>query len=771
MGFIGAIVAVATIGGFLFGYDSGAVNGTQDGLRTTFGLSDWWLGFTVGSLLIGCFIGAFLAGRLADLFGRRNVMMMAAVLFLIGALLQGFAESHLLFLFARIAGGMAVGAASVLSPAYISEVAPASIRGRMTTVQQIMIITGLTAAFVVNYFLAARAGDSTAAFWAGIEAWRWMYLMQALPAAVFLVALLLIPESPRYLVSKGRDEKALSVLTSLYGADVARAKLEEIRATFSADHRPRLSDVIDRSQNGLFGIRPIVWAGILLAVFQQLVGINVIFYYGATLWQLAGFTEDQSLQINIVSGAVSIAACFITIALVDKIGRKPLLLIGSAGMAVTLFALVYAFANGTLDAEGNLSLRDLLQRQLGPDHVGDARRDVPEPDPRFGARRRRLRAVVLQLSGRADLPGHGGMEPGGQLHLLRGFRGDQLLPRAEVHSGDKGEGTGRNAGLISPYTSRGADFGPRPFSFRSDADCDFRAGDAWHAHLEGEQSARERLSCQIGIAQALARRRRKSCAKIRAAKRDLGDVGSREPHLGDYRTIRRIAPGTPTAPQSGPKTSLAVDRRSVGIAVCLIDSSETAAIGEAAVGSDIVAVDRAGERVGVIENPPVEAERRAVGDAAFAADAIGPRPLVQRVDRAAIARLIVVHRSEPKPAVGPNGGIIQPIPRKLGLRRDQMIEAATGGIEPMQTRLEPGDESAACGRQYEARLRGRIPAPSVPGRRIEAMDLALLDIGEPERRLACDPDRPFSKRRFEGPDADRLPHISASLHPRRNYGW
>jgi MFS transporter, SP family, sugar:H+ symporter len=183
-----------------------------------------------------------------------------------------------------------------------------------------------------------------------------MYLMQAVSAAIFLIALLLIPESPRYLVSKGRDEKARSVLTSLYGSEVADAKLEEIRATFSADHRPQLSDVIDRSQNGLFGIRPIVWAGILLAVFQQLVGINVIFYYGATLWQLAGFTEDQSLQINIVSGAVSIAACFITIALVDKIGRKPLLLIGSAGMAVTLFALVYAFANGTLDAEGNLQL-------------------------------------------------------------------------------------------------------------------------------------------------------------------------------------------------------------------------------------------------------------------------------------------------------------------------------------------------------------------------------------------------------------------------------
>jgi MFS transporter, SP family, sugar:H+ symporter len=356
MGFIGAIVAVATIGGLLFGYDSGAVNGTQEGLKQTFALSEGGLGFTVGSLLIGCFIGAFLAGRLADLMGRRNVMMLAALLFLVGALVQGFAHAQALFVAARIFGGMAVGAASVLSPAYISEVAPASIRGRMTTVQQIMIITGLTAAFVVNYFLAAAAGDSTAPFWAGIEAWRWMYLMQALPAAVFLIALLFIPESPRYLVSKGRDEQASRVLTDLFGADVARAKLEEIRASFSADHRPRLSDL--KAPGG--GIRPIVWAGLLLAVFQQLVGINVIFYYGATLWQLAGFTEDQSLQINIVSGAVSIAACFVTVALVDKIGRKPLLLIGSAGMAVTLFALVYAFANGTLDPSGNLQLSSNL---------------------------------------------------------------------------------------------------------------------------------------------------------------------------------------------------------------------------------------------------------------------------------------------------------------------------------------------------------------------------------------------------------------------------
>lgn len=365
MGFIGAIVAVATIGGFLFGYDSGAVNGTQDGLSQAFGLvkGSWspsnGLGFTVASLLIGCFIGAFFAGRLADLMGRRNTMMLAAVLFLAGALVQGVAASHIIFVIARICGGMAVGAASVLSPAYISEVAPAEIRGRLTTVQQIMIITGLTVAFIVNKLLQVAAVSSLDRFWLGFEAWRWMYLMQAVPAVIFLIALFFIPESPRYLVSKGRQEKAEGVLTSLFGAAIARAKLDEIRATFSADHRPRLSDI--KAPDG--GIRKVVWAGIMLAAFQQFVGINVIFYYGATLWQLAGFTEAQSLAINIVSGAVSIAACFGTIAVIDKIGRKPILLIGSAGMAVTLFTMVYAFSHGSLDPTDPTKL--VLSKDLG----------------------------------------------------------------------------------------------------------------------------------------------------------------------------------------------------------------------------------------------------------------------------------------------------------------------------------------------------------------------------------------------------------------------
>ena len=351
MALISAIVAVATIGGLLFGYDSGAVNGTQTGLTAEFDLSPAALGFTVGSLLIGCAFGAFFAGRLADVMGRRNVMLIAAALFVGGALTQGLTHLHWLFVIARFCGGMGVGAASVLSPLYISEVAPARIRGRLTTVQQVMIITGLTAAFVVNYFLAQVAGDSLGNL-AGVKAWRWMYLAQAVPAVVFLIALFFIPDSPRHLVGVGRTEEARAVLTNLFGSAEAERKLSEIQASFAGDHRPRLRDVTAPGT----GLRPIVWAGILLATFQQFVGINIIFYYGETLWKLAGVSESAALERNVVSGLVSIAAVFAAILLIDKIGRKPLLLIGSVGMAVTLGAMTWAFSAAATDAAGNLML-------------------------------------------------------------------------------------------------------------------------------------------------------------------------------------------------------------------------------------------------------------------------------------------------------------------------------------------------------------------------------------------------------------------------------
>lgn len=353
--FIAAIVAVATIGGFMFGYDSGVINGTQDGLEKAFNLSKLGAGLNVGAILLGCAAGAFMAGRLADLIGRRTVMMIAAALFVISALAAGAANSSALFILARIIGGLGVGAASVLSPVYISEVAPAAVRGRLSGVQQIMIITGLTGAFLANYLLAHTAGGSTSAFWMGFPAWRWMFWMQVIPAGVFLLTLLLIPESPRHLVAKGRETEAGAVLTRLFGAEEAGRKVDEIRGSLAADHhRPSLRDLIDTATGR---VRPIVWTGIGLAVFQQLVGINVVFYYGAVLWQSVGFSENDALKINILSGSLSILACLAALALIDRIGRKPLLLIGSAGMALTLGVMAAAFSTATL-VDGAVHLSD-----------------------------------------------------------------------------------------------------------------------------------------------------------------------------------------------------------------------------------------------------------------------------------------------------------------------------------------------------------------------------------------------------------------------------
>ncbi|MCU1057286.1 MFS transporter [Stenotrophomonas maltophilia] len=347
------ISVVATIGGFLFGFDSGVINGTQDGLHQAFRSGEWMQGFEIASMLLGCAVGAFSAGRLADRLGRRNVLILSAVMFLLSALGAGAAASSGWFIAARVVGGFAVGAASVISPAYIAEVAPARYRGRLATVQQIAIITGLTAAFLSNYLLAAAAGASTEPLWAGQAAWRWMFWMQAAPSLVFLLLLLTIPESPRYLVVKRRKDDALRVLTRLLGSDKARATLEEIDASLSNDHhRPRLSDLKSRATGR---IRPIVWVGVGLACFQQLVGINVVFYYGAVLWQAVGFSENDALLINVLSGALSIGACVVTVLLIDRIGRKPLLWFGSAGMSLSLALVVVAFASGSL-ADGHLQL-------------------------------------------------------------------------------------------------------------------------------------------------------------------------------------------------------------------------------------------------------------------------------------------------------------------------------------------------------------------------------------------------------------------------------
>ncbi len=351
-GFIILITLVATIGGFLFGFDSGVINGTVDGLKLAFNSDSVVTGFNVASMLLGCAIGAFFAGTLADKMGRRTILIISSVFFTVSAWGSGIAVSSGEFIIYRVLGGFAVGAASVLSPAYISEVTPARFRGALSSIQQMAIIAGLFVSFLSNYMIAHFSGGSTQMFAWGYEAWRWMFWIELAPAVTFGIALLFIPESPRFLTASNKREKALSVLKKLMG-DSAQAKLAEIEDSLSeAHHRPRLKDILDSK----FGIRPIVWVGVGLATFQQLVGINVVFYYGAVMWQSAGFTENDALLINVISGAVSIAACFIATSLVDRIGRKPLLLIGSIGMALALGTMAAIFATAAVQDGGTLKL-------------------------------------------------------------------------------------------------------------------------------------------------------------------------------------------------------------------------------------------------------------------------------------------------------------------------------------------------------------------------------------------------------------------------------
>jgi len=342
------ITVVATLGGFLFGFDSGVINGTVKGLEAAFDAQDIGSGFNVASMLLGCAVGAFFAGRMADSYGRRTMLLISAVFFMISAWGSGISNSSFVFIIYRILGGLAVGAASVMAPAYISEVAPAKYRGALSTVQQVAIISGLFVSFLSNYLLAGLSGSAENLLWWEFETWRWMFWMELIPAFVFFVALFFIPESPRFLVAQQKKEQALKVLQKLYGVEAGTQKLTEIDSSLAGDHhKPRLSDLYNKT---LGKIRPIVWVGIGLAAFQQFVGINVVFYYGAVLWQAVGFGESDALLINVVSGALSIGAVIAALVLVDRIGRKPLLIIGSVGMSITLALVVVAFSTGSLVA-------------------------------------------------------------------------------------------------------------------------------------------------------------------------------------------------------------------------------------------------------------------------------------------------------------------------------------------------------------------------------------------------------------------------------------
>jgi len=342
-----ALCSVAAIGGFLFGFDSGVINGTVEALAKAFGTRAATTGFAVASVLIGCAVGAFVAGRIADLYGRRPTMLLDAALFLATAVATGAAGSPGTFIAARLLGGIAIGGASVLAPMYISELAPAHLRGRLASLQQMAIVLGLFSAFLSNDILARIAGGAAAPFWLGAQTWRWMFWMEAVPSAAFLLGVLFIPESPRFLVARRRRDEARRVFARI-GGD-GEAMVRQVEESLRGEHRPRLSDLL---VPGTGRLASVVWVGIGLAAFQQLVGINIIFYFGEVLWKAAGATEQWALRINLLTGLVNILATIPAIVLIDRVGRKPLLLGGSIGMALTLGTMAAVFGLAGVGANG-----------------------------------------------------------------------------------------------------------------------------------------------------------------------------------------------------------------------------------------------------------------------------------------------------------------------------------------------------------------------------------------------------------------------------------
>ncbi|GGP09679.1 sugar porter family MFS transporter [Nonomuraea glycinis] len=349
------IAASAAMGGFLFGYDSSVINGAVVGIQRHFQVGPVEIGVVVAIALLGSAVGAWIGGGLADRWGRTKSMQAAAILFAVSSIGQMLPFAVWDLTVWRLLAGFAIGMASVLGPAYIAEVAPAAYRGRLGSFQQLAIVLGIACSQLVNYVLVRVAGgDVNNVLW-GLQAWQWMLGACVVPALLYLLLASVIPESPRYLVMAGRHEQARQVLSQVENADVdVDARVQEIRHVLRTEDRPTVKDL----RGPALGLLPIVWIGIVLSVFQQFVGINVIFYYSSVLWQSVGINQADSLLISFSSSVINIIGTFIAIALVDRIGRKPLLLIGSAGMAISLATAAFAFSSART-VGGEVSLPDV----------------------------------------------------------------------------------------------------------------------------------------------------------------------------------------------------------------------------------------------------------------------------------------------------------------------------------------------------------------------------------------------------------------------------
>ncbi|WP_445396378.1 sugar porter family MFS transporter [Streptomyces sp. LE64] len=348
LGHVVFIAASAAMGGFLFGYDSSVINGAVEAIRDRYDIGSAALAQVIAIALIGCAIGAATAGRIADRIGRIRCMQIAAVLFMISAIGSALPFALYDLAFWRIIGGFAIGMASVIGPAYIAEVSPPAYRGRLGSFQQAAIVIGIATSQLVNWgILQAADGDQRGEL-LGVEAWQVMLGVMVVPAALYGLLSFVIPESPRYLISVGKRDRARAVLQEVEGDEGnLDARIVEIEEKLRREHKPTFKDLL----GGRFWFLPIVWVGIGLSAFQQLVGINVAFYYSSTLWQSVGVDPTDSFFYSFTTSIINIVGTVVAMIFVDRIGRRPLALIGSVGMVIGLATEAWAFSYDLVDGK------------------------------------------------------------------------------------------------------------------------------------------------------------------------------------------------------------------------------------------------------------------------------------------------------------------------------------------------------------------------------------------------------------------------------------
>ena len=334
--FVLCVTLVAALGGLLFGYDTAVISGAIGFLQSHFELTPAMKGWTASSALVGCVIGAWMAGFMSDQFGRKKTLIISAILFLISAIGTAVPKSLVTFIIFRIIGGVGVGAASMTSPMYIAEISPARIRGRMVSLNQFAIISGMLVVYFVNYFIEG-AGDEA---WNITTGWRWMFGSESIPAVILLISLLFVPESPRWLLENGQRQKAMGILSKVDGSENANREILEIEKMLGME-QGTFKELFQKT------FRPVLFLGIFLAVFQQITGINVFLYYAPEIFKtISNSSTDTALLQTIVIGATNLTFTVIAIWTVDKIGRKPLMIVGSLGMGISLAAMgVGAYLN------------------------------------------------------------------------------------------------------------------------------------------------------------------------------------------------------------------------------------------------------------------------------------------------------------------------------------------------------------------------------------------------------------------------------------------